>query len=567
MHKVLVSYHAVKLLSLAILTLAMRFLLLLSKLKWMMVTLMMACMAVFGEQYEDRWFYVSRLLNNDQELADVQELVRTAGKVKLNGMLFACGVEGYATWIPERKVRLAKLKKTCDENGVEIIPIIWSIGYGTMLAHNPNYVEGLLTKDMPYVVKGNKAYVLEEKGAHAGNFDFEKHDGNVFAIKGWTDAAGQRSFADTEVKHGGECSVRLEKFAEDKHGHGRVCIEVQLKPNRRYRMKLFAKSEGLIPSKGPFKMQFYRMDGSQVGAIEPDIEPTQDWKEYSFTFFSGDSTLETDGVAGVSDVIRRPGTPFTVKNAATGQIYEEGKDYAKVEGLKKLSNARKESLVLDLPEGSAIKDGDNLLISFYQPARAGTWQYSTCMSEPILYDEFRTSAKAIMEALNPRKWFLSMDEVRAGGTCAACEARHTDMAHILGDCITKQYQIIKEVRPDADVYIWSDMLDPNHNAHDKYYNCKGTFEGSWNYIPKDLIISCWYHERRNLSMPFFEKQGFRTQGAAYYDTDNLDSCRDWLETCNNTKNCTGIMYTSWRRKYTLLAGFGELVQKYSEPKK
>lgn len=559
------------------------------KLKWMMVTLMMACMAVFGEQYEDRWFYVSRLLNNDQELADVEELVRTAGKVKLNGMLFACGVEGYTTWIPERKVRLAKLKKTCDENGVEIIPIIWSIGYGTMLAHNPNYVEGLLTKDMPYVVKGNKAYVLEEKGARAANVDFEKHDGNVFAIKGWTDAAGKRSFADTEVKHGGECSVRLEKFSEDKHGHGRVCIEVQLKPNRRYRMKLFAKTEGLVPNKKAFKLQFYRMDGSQGGAVEPDIEPTQDWKEYSFTFFSGeatagriytgmwggkegklwidDITLETDGVAGVSDVIRRPGTPFTVKNATTGQIYEEGKDYAKVEGLKRLSNAQKESLVLDLPEGSAIKDGDNLLISFYQPARAGTWQYSTCMSEPILYDEFRASAKAIMEALNPRKWFLSMDEVRAGGTCAACEARHTDMAHILGDCITKQFQIIKEVRPDADVYIWSDMLDPNHNAHDKYYNCKGTFEGSWNYIPKDLIISCWYHERRNLSMPFFEKQGFRTQGAAYYDTDNLDSCRDWLETCNNTKNCTGIMYTSWRRKYALLAGFGELVQKYSEPKK
>ncbi|MBO7620929.1 MAG: hypothetical protein J6T06_10480, partial [Victivallales bacterium] len=101
------------------------------KLKWRMVTLMMACMAGFGEQYEDRWFYVSRLLNNDQELADVEELVRTAGKVKLNGILFACGVEGYDTWIPARKERLAKLKKTCDENGVEIIPIIWSIGYGT----------------------------------------------------------------------------------------------------------------------------------------------------------------------------------------------------------------------------------------------------------------------------------------------------------------------------------------------------------------------------------------------------------------------------------------------------
>ena len=114
------------------------------KLKWMLMSLLLAGM-LFAEQYEDRWFYVSRLLNNDQELADVEELVRTAGKVKLNGMLFACGVEGYDTWLPAIKERLAKLKKTGDENGVEIIPIIWSIGYGTMLAHNPNYVEGLLT--------------------------------------------------------------------------------------------------------------------------------------------------------------------------------------------------------------------------------------------------------------------------------------------------------------------------------------------------------------------------------------------------------------------------------------
>ena len=58
------------------------------KLKWMALALMFTGL-LFAEQYEDRWFYVSRMLNNDQELADVEELVRTAGKVKLNGMLSA----------------------------------------------------------------------------------------------------------------------------------------------------------------------------------------------------------------------------------------------------------------------------------------------------------------------------------------------------------------------------------------------------------------------------------------------------------------------------------------------
>ncbi|MBQ7651145.1 MAG: hypothetical protein IJS15_09310, partial [Victivallales bacterium] len=486
------------------------------KTKCMMLFWMLTALTLIGGQYEDRWFYVSRNLNNDQELADVEELVKKAGKVNLNGMLFACGVEGYGDWSADKKARLAQLKKTCDANGVEIIPIIWSIGYGTMLGRNPNYVEGLLTKDIPYVAKGRKAFLNREVAPAIANGDFEQHDGDKFALNGWIDAPGKRSFADTTVVHSGKCAVRLERFSESQHGHGRICMNVKLAPNRRYRMKVFAKSEGLVPNKGKFMLQFYSKSGVLKAGVTPEIVPTQEWKEYSFVFSNGDVTdallylgmwggvegkLWIDDISlemeGVSDIIRRDGTPFTVKNAKSGEVYVEGRDYGKVEGLKGLSSSPKESLVLTLPQGSRIHDGDELLISFYQPARYGSWQYTTCMSEPAVYEEFRRSAKEIMKALNPRKWFLSMDEVRAGGTCAACEARHTDMAHILADCITKQRAIIKNVRPDAEIYIWSDMLDPNHNAHDKYYNCKGTFEGSWNYIPKDLIISCWYHERRN----------------------------------------------------------------------
>ena len=48
------------------------------------------------------------------------------------------------------------------------------------------------------------------------------------------------------------------------------------------------------------------------------------------------------------------------------------------------------------------------------------------------------------------------------------------------------------------------------------------------------------------------------------DADDLDGCRAWLETCKRTPGCTGIMYTSWRNKYKLLAPFGELVRKGSE---
>ena len=43
------------------------------------------------------------------------------------------------------------------------------------------------------------------------------------------------------------------------------------------------------------------------------------------------------------------------------------------------------------------------------------------------------------------------------------------MAKLLGECLTKQFQMLREVNPKVDVWVWSDMLDPHHNAHGNYY--------------------------------------------------------------------------------------------------
>jgi hypothetical protein len=66
-----------------------------------------------------------------------------------------------------------------------------------------------------------------------------------------------------------------------------------------------------------------------------------------------------------------------------------------------------------------------------------------------------------------------------------------------------------------EVMIWSDMLDPAHNARDNYYGVVGDFTGSWEHVPKDLTILCWYHAIRDQSLEFFSIRGFRTFGAAY----------------------------------------------------
>ena len=115
------------------------------------------------------------------------------------------------------------------------------------------------------------------------------------------------------------------------------------------------------------------------------------------------------------------------------------------------------------------------------------------------------------------------------------------------------------MNPEAEIFIWSDMLDTNHNARDKYYLVDGDFSGSWKYVPKDLVIVCWYYRKRSESLKFFSSLGFKTLAGAYYDGDSLDNPKGWLKVLGRTPKACGIMYTTWRNKYELLAPFGDLV--------
>jgi hypothetical protein len=544
----------------------------------------LACVA-FSESFSDRWFYVSRNLNNDSHVEQIAALLKTAGEKDLNGMLLACGIEAYGRWDDARKARLQTVKQLCAENGVEIIPILWSVGYGTMLGFNRNLAVGIPCRDVPYLVTKDKAHFADDRENSIKNGGFEDHADGRFVGYGWFDKPGEVSFVDTEVKFAGNSALRFENFGDVPHGHARSCQEITIEPGRQYRISCMVKTEGLAPARGAFRVQLYRVGGAQLSAATPALQATQDWQEYSVNFNAGEldkinlyiglwggqaGKLWLDEVKisdlGVTNVLRRPGTPFTVRSADGARSYSEGVDYEPVPATERLLPTTPEpSVILNLLPGGSIQDGERLLLSYYHPVRYGTSQITVCMSEPELYALFEQSAKHVVAALNPRKWFLSMDEIRAGGTCAACEARNLSMAEILADCIAKQRQIIKNIRPDADVYIWSDMLDPAHNAVENYMLCKGSYVGVWDLIPKDLIISCWYGQKRDISMPFFAQRGFKTQAAAYYDTDNIDGCRSWLDVCNQTPNCTGIMYTTWQNKYELLPAFGDLLKTSSRP--
>jgi len=526
-----------------------------------------------------RWVYVSRNLRTDNDVAEVGEIVRTAAAHGLTGMVLSAGLDHLDLKPPEFFTRLEAVKAACRERGVEIIPIIFSAGYGgSVLAHDENLAAGLPVEDALFVVQGRQARLAADPPVGLVNGGFEQHEGHRVAGYRFHDKPGEISFVDTEVRRAGQVSLRFQGFTKDQYRHGRLMQEVAVRPHRCYRVTCWVKTDGLEPE-GHFLVQVLAK-GRYIAPSRPRIASTADWHRVT----TGFNSLEYDQVAvyvgtwgaergrfwvddlaveevGLVNVLRRPGTPVTVRGEASGTVYEEGRDYAPIADPRLNFRYDHDGPAIAILEGGRIADGERLRVGYYHGVAVNDGQVSVCMSEPKVYDIWRDQVRLIHRHLAPARYLLSMDEIRAGGSCQACKSRQMTMGEILGDCITRQVGLIRQVNPKAEVWCWSDMLDPHHNAHGDYYMVEGDFAGSWQHVPKDLGIVCWYFDKREPSLKHFSSLGFRTLAGAYYDGDDLENPMGWLSAVRQAPGACGIMYTTWRHKYALLAPFGDLVSK------
>ena len=506
--------------------------------KWCFALLLLAGVVRSAEKpLPLRWFYLSRRLRSDPEVEDIRRLARTAAENGLNGVLFAAGLDSIDLQPPDYLARLQKVKAIFDEYHLEMIPSIFSAGYGGgILAHDKNLAEGLPVKDAIYLV----------------------HDGEA------------RLDSEVPIAGGGPGA------------QGVWTQEIPVRPYRCYRVTFRAKTEGLAAtrafSNGSFRLDVRTEDLRNLTPWNARIPPTTDWREVRWGFNSlwydrvkisigapnaGAGKAWVDSVrveeVGLLNVLRRPGTPVTVRSETGDTVYEEGRDYGRIEDSQLNFKFDHDGPTIHILPGSRIRDGQKLRVSYYQGFSINDGQTSICMGEPKTYEIWRDMARRMHAAVAPPRYVLSMDEIREGGTCEACRSR--GMAQLIGECLTRQFQILRELNPQADVWVWSDMLDPHHNAHGNYYLVDGDYNGSWRYIPKEMGIVTWYYQRRAQSLPFFANLGFRTLGGAYYDADTLDNPRGWLEDLARTPNAQGIMYTTWLNKYALLADFGKLVSR------
>lgn len=532
--------------------------------------------------YPERWVYAAHNLNKDADVEEIRRIVETAAGHGLNTLALTGGFDVIELQKPAYFRRLEEVKKICAERHVEIIPCIFSAGYGSTVLHRDmNLAEGLPVVDAPLVARSGEARIEPDPNTRIVNGGFEESERNRFKGYRFSDEPGRITFQDTEVFKEGRASFRIENTGKfnPEHGHGRIMQEVAVTPQRCYRLSVWVKSEGLKPARA-FGLQVLAEKRS-LAPFEPNMAETSDWRKLTLLFNSlqfnrvriyaglwggkegkvwlDDLRLEE---VGPVNILRRPGTPVVVRSEDGKTVYEEGRDYAPLSDPQlRPSRPDHDAPPLRLLPGGRIRDGERVRVSWYHTIAINAGQVTICMSEPKVYEIWRAVAKTLAQHVGAKKFLLSMDEIRAGGSCAACKARHLTMGEILGDCITKQVALLREASPGADVWCWSDMLDPNHNAHGDYYAVEGDYIGSWQHVPKDLGIVCWYYKQREPSLKFFSGLGFRTLAGAYYDGDTLENPRGWLEALDHTPNAQGIMFTTWRNKYDLLAPFGDLVTK------
>lgn len=544
----------------------------------LLTTSLAAWLAIPGAAavYPDRFVWVFGWgLGKDSDVAEISKVLATAGDAGLNGAVVSFGLDSLCQRDAAYFRRLEVIQRVCQSNRLELIPSVFSVGYGGgILSHNPNLAEGLPVVNAPFLVTGKEAHFLPDTSARIANGGFEEHQGNRWPGFGFCDDPGRISFADTNQPHAGRVALRLENFGADPHGHGRVMLPVAVTPRRCYRVSLWVRTEGLQP-KSAFRC-FALADGRDLAPREFDLPATTDWRKISFLFNSltnarvnlyagvwegkagrvwlDDWTIED---AGPVNVLHRPGTPVTVQSRDGATTYVEGRDYAPLNS-PGFNVYRGDSVPAELKllPGSRITDGERLRVSWYHPLLIHDSQVTTCMAEPELYDIFDHEAKLLAERLQPTRVLLNMDEIRMGGTCRACAGR--DLAQLLGECVRRQAAAIRRYSPDAQVYVWSDMFDPHHNAHGNYYLAQGDFTGSWKYVPTNLVMAVWGGQPREKSLRFFAEQGFPVLVAGYYDADDLGGVKNWMQAAKPFPNVRGFMYTPWTRRYDLLPAFGKL---------
>lgn len=542
-------------------------------------------MARAAEPVERRWVYLQTNLQVKENVDKAGEILKRAAAAGYNGIVLADYKLNILDRVPEFYFdNAAQFRKQAEGLGIEIIPTVAAIGYSDgLLAHDPNLAEGIPVKDAAFVVRGGTARIDSALRNPLPGGSFEEHAGD--RVSGWDfqDAAGEASFVDESVRHGGKASLRWDN-SRRKTGspqiNARVMRRVPVVPWRQYHASVWIRTKG-YEAASDVRLFAMTSGGRVLSHSNLDVKRDEDWTAHHVIFNSLENkevnlycgtwglrggTLWMDDLqleeTAFVNLVRREGCPLVVSDGA-GKTFVEGKDFAALED-KKLGQVPwagnfdvwHEPPTLTIPPGSSIKDGQKLVVGFSHTVTVNDNQVACCLAHPGVFRIVEDQVRRVRKLFEPRRYFLSHDEIRLANWCAACRRDGRTAGALLAENVTKCVDVIRSVDPRAGLCIWSDMFDPHHNAKNDYYLVNGDLAGSWQGLPKEMIVINWNSGQAAKSLPFFSERGHEQVLAGYYDGDP-QRIRGWLDTGGGVSGVKGAMYTTWKNDFRQLEAFAK----------
>ncbi|MCZ7646834.1 MAG: hypothetical protein M5U26_16355 [Planctomycetota bacterium] len=548
-------------------------------------------------EWQKRWVYVPSNLYVNENLPKLEALFKRAKAAGYNGVLFT-DYKTFTWWnldAAERwKANARKLRALCTDLGLELNLCVMPFGYASSLLFNDvNLANGMPVKDAPLLAQGGA--LVPQQTAELKNGSFEERQDHRALGFGFQDNIGAGSFIDTETVKHGAAALRFEDVGKvNPHGHGRINQKLKVKPWTQYRLRVWLKAERLtagevkllvLAGKRTLQHQYvpYLADG-ELRRLHGARDFTCDWVEASVTFNSLDN--EEVGVylgqwggktgklwfddcriddAPTLNLLRRDSLPIRLAGE-DGTLYEEGKDFERVED-PKLGRAkwpgtydtRHEPPVIKLTADSRIKEGQKVLFSGYHATIVMQGQMNCSMSEPKVFELCKLELEKAIESVNPDGWFMSHDEIRCAGWEPAQLEKFKTSGELLAHNIRRCYEIANETGGGKPVYVWSDMYDPHHNAHEDFYLVNNTIAGSWEGLDPNVIVMKWGGGKiARPGLQHFAARGHKQMIAGYYDEDVRKNHEMWLEAARDVPGVIGAMYTTWADDYANLEKFAEV---------
>ena len=545
--------------------------------------------AAAAEAMKWQWVYAPCNFQVDKAVDDLIALAKRAKAAGYNGMLVTDHKFGRFSDRPANYyANLKRVRQATDQIGVELIPCVMPVGYSnSILMNNPNLAEGIPVRDCPFIVRGGQAVLADAAELLPGG-GFEEAAAKGFAGWDWMEGFGQSIVEDREVKHSGGASARMEHFSKGEgHGNCRIVKKLKLAPWRQYHLSLWMKTKDAAPAGSIRAAVLGAPDGRSLNFTDLRAKSTQDWTEHHVVF----NTLEYGDVsvyigiwggqggalwiddmhlspcAGVN-LLRREGCPVQVAGDDGRTEYAEGKDFERWEyprmgrvpwpGEYEVYHPEPP---IRIPAGSRLRDGQALKVSYYHTVIIYGDQVCGCLRSEEFFRHLEEQVRRIREFWAPKKYFMSHDELRVAGQCGLCRSEKTTAGQVLAENVRRCAAIIRKAEPEAEVFVWSDMFDPHHNAVDRYYLVGSSLAGSWEGLDPAIRIANWNGGHRDGSLEFFAGRGHKQILAAYYDTaDVKGQLEGWLQSAAKVRGVEGVIYTTWRNNYRDLEAFAEVLR-------